>query len=69
MLPTVLTQRVQRTIQHRFVDRLLSADQAVGTPVVLRLMRRLPVLQGLPARLIGLGLRPEHAGSAARAPR
>ncbi len=69
MLPTVLTQRVQRTIQHRFVDRLLSADQAVGTPVVLRLMKRLPVLQGLPARLIGLGLRPEHAGSTARAPR
>ncbi|SFO74176.1 2-polyprenyl-6-methoxyphenol hydroxylase [Geodermatophilus dictyosporus] len=60
VLPTVLTQRVQRAIQQRFVDRLLAGDRPVATPAVLRLLQRWPVLQGLPARVIGLGVLPEH---------
>jgi 2-polyprenyl-6-methoxyphenol hydroxylase-like FAD-dependent oxidoreductase len=61
MLPTVLTQGVQRLIHQRFVSRLLSGDRGAGTPAVLRLMQRWPALQGLPARMIGLGVLPEHA--------
>jgi 2-polyprenyl-6-methoxyphenol hydroxylase-like FAD-dependent oxidoreductase len=66
MLPTVLTQRVQRLIQQRFVSRLLAGDPGVGTPAVLRLMQRWPALQALPARLIGLGVLREHAPLASR---
>ncbi len=66
MLPTVLTQRLQRRIQDRFVDRLLAGDERAGTPAILRLLQRSPVLQGLPARVIGLGIRPEHAPPAGR---
>jgi hypothetical protein len=28
----------------------------------VRLLDRTPALQGLPARLVGIGLRPEHIG-------
>jgi hypothetical protein len=41
-------------------------------PLVLRALRHYPVLQGVPARLVGLGVLPEHvrtpAAAAAPAP-
>lgn len=61
ILPTRLTQRVQRLIQDRIIAPVLSGD---GTPprppLALRLLDRLPWLQRIPARLVGLGFRPEH---------
>ena len=63
LLPTVVTQLVQRQIQTRVLSRILSGDRPIGTPGVLRLLDRHPVLQGLPARAIGVGVLPEHAGS------
>jgi 2-polyprenyl-6-methoxyphenol hydroxylase-like FAD-dependent oxidoreductase len=61
LLPTVVTQLVQRQIQMRVLSRILAGDQPIGTPRVLRLIDRHPVLQGLPARAIGIGVLPEHA--------
>jgi len=61
LLPTVVTQGVQRLIQTRVLSRILAGDQAIGTPPVLRFIDRHPVLQGLPARVIGFGVLPEHA--------
>ncbi|MGY1631291.1 FAD-dependent oxidoreductase [Geodermatophilus sp. SYSU D01186] len=66
LLPTVVTQFLQRQIQTRFLSRVLAGDRAVGTPRVLRVLARHPVLQGLPARVIGIGVLPEHAPAAAR---
>jgi 2-polyprenyl-6-methoxyphenol hydroxylase-like FAD-dependent oxidoreductase len=54
-LPTVLTQRAQRLIQSRFVDPLLRREGPVRSPAPLRLLRKFPALQGIPARLVGLG--------------
>jgi 2-polyprenyl-6-methoxyphenol hydroxylase-like FAD-dependent oxidoreductase len=62
LLPTVVTQMVQRQIQTRVLSRILAGDRPIGTPRVLRLLHRHPVLQGLPARAIGIGVLPEHAG-------
>jgi 2-polyprenyl-6-methoxyphenol hydroxylase-like FAD-dependent oxidoreductase len=62
LLPTVVTQLVQRQIQTRVLSRILSGDRPIGTPRVVRLLDRHPVLQGLPARAIGVGVLPEHAG-------
>jgi 2-polyprenyl-6-methoxyphenol hydroxylase-like FAD-dependent oxidoreductase len=62
LLPTVVTQLVQRQIQMRVLSRILAGDQPIGTPRILRLFDRHPVLQGLPARAIGIGVLPEHAG-------
>ncbi len=61
LLPTVVTQLLQRQIQTRLVSRVLAGDRPVGTPRALRLLDRHPVLQGLPARAIGIGVLPEHA--------
>jgi hypothetical protein len=61
-VPTVATQFVQRQIQTRVLSRILAGDRRIGTPRLLRLFDRHPVLQGLPARAIGIGVLPEHAG-------
>jgi 2-polyprenyl-6-methoxyphenol hydroxylase-like FAD-dependent oxidoreductase len=65
LLPTVLTQLVQRQIQTRVLSRILAGDRPIGTPRVVRLLDRYPALQGLPARAIGIGVLPEHASPAA----
>jgi 2-polyprenyl-6-methoxyphenol hydroxylase-like FAD-dependent oxidoreductase len=64
LLPTMVTQLVQRQIQTRVLSRILAGDRPVNTPRVLRLLDRHPVLQGLPARAIGMGVLPEHASPA-----
>jgi len=58
--PTQVTQRIQLFAQNRFISRVLSADQPIRVPRILKLMQRWPVLQRIPARMIGLGVRPEH---------
>jgi 2-polyprenyl-6-methoxyphenol hydroxylase-like FAD-dependent oxidoreductase len=68
LLPTVLTQQLQRQVQSRFLSRVLAGDRPVGTPRVLRLLQRHPVLQGVPARMIGIGVLPEHAAPVPPAP-
>jgi 2-polyprenyl-6-methoxyphenol hydroxylase-like FAD-dependent oxidoreductase len=60
LLPTAVTQLLQRQIQTRVLSRILAGDRPIGTPRVVRLLQRHPVLQGLPARAIGFGVLPEH---------
>ncbi|MEV5763992.1 FAD-dependent oxidoreductase [Micromonospora sp. NPDC052213] len=59
-LPTVLTQNLQRAAQRRVVDPLLHASGRIDAPAPIRLATRFPALQALPARLVGIGVRPEH---------
>ncbi|MFD5569728.1 FAD-dependent oxidoreductase [Streptomyces cadmiisoli] len=58
--PTVATQRLQRFLQTRFLEPWVRGEGKAPTPVVLRILKRLPALQAGPARTIGVGLRPEH---------
>jgi 2-polyprenyl-6-methoxyphenol hydroxylase-like FAD-dependent oxidoreductase len=58
--PTWLTQRLQVFIQERVIRRVLGSRKPLGLPWPLRLVRRFPVLTRIPARLIGIGFRPEH---------
>jgi 2-polyprenyl-6-methoxyphenol hydroxylase-like FAD-dependent oxidoreductase len=60
LLPTVVVQWGQRTIQDRFLSPLLAGRVPANGPLVLRALRRFPVLQGVPARLVGIGVLPEH---------
>jgi 2-polyprenyl-6-methoxyphenol hydroxylase-like FAD-dependent oxidoreductase len=64
LLPTVVTQFVQRQIQTRVLSRILAGDRPVRAPRIVRLLDRHPVLQVLPARAIGIGVLPEHAAVA-----
>ncbi|RKH82919.1 FAD-dependent oxidoreductase [Corallococcus sp. AB045] len=69
-LPTRLTQRAQVLIQNRVVDPALRkrAFRNGRLPLSLRLVKRIPALRRIPARLIGLGVRPEHIHTPAASP-
>jgi 2-polyprenyl-6-methoxyphenol hydroxylase-like FAD-dependent oxidoreductase len=60
LLPTRVTQYLQILIQDRVISRVLAGQGPLPRPWPLRLLQRFPVLRRLPARLIGLGIRPEH---------
>ena len=58
--PTRATQRLQRLIQDRVIGRTLRSGAPASLPLVARLLRDHPLLRRLPARMVGLGFRPEH---------
>jgi len=58
--PTRMTQRLQIIAQNRVVGGVLSGTSTPKPPFMLRMFSRLPILQRIPARLIGMGFRPEH---------
>jgi len=55
-----VTQRLQILVQDRVLRRVLASDQPLEPPLAVRLLSRLPWLQRIPGRLIGMGVRPEH---------
>jgi hypothetical protein len=50
-------------IQERFIRRALEGTALQKVPWLLKLLRRWPVLRRIPARLVGVGIRPEHVGT------
>jgi 2-polyprenyl-6-methoxyphenol hydroxylase-like FAD-dependent oxidoreductase len=58
--PTRVTQRLQVLVQDRVIRPVLASQQQLTLPWPLRLLQRWPALRRLPARLISLGVRPEH---------
>jgi 2-polyprenyl-6-methoxyphenol hydroxylase-like FAD-dependent oxidoreductase len=67
MFPTRITQAIQLFLQDKLVAKILRAGVPMQAPLALRLTSRLPLLRRLPARLIGIGVRPEHVHSPDRA--
>jgi 2-polyprenyl-6-methoxyphenol hydroxylase-like FAD-dependent oxidoreductase len=59
-LPTRVIQYGQLLIQDRFLRRALEHRGAIEVPLAMRLLQRFPVLRRIPARLVGVGIRPEH---------
>jgi 2-polyprenyl-6-methoxyphenol hydroxylase-like FAD-dependent oxidoreductase len=59
-LPTRMTQRFQVVIQNRIISRVLKRGGELKPPFFIRMLARFPVLRRIPARLIGIGIRPEH---------
>ncbi|MGW4061232.1 FAD-dependent oxidoreductase [Amycolatopsis sp. NPDC004747] len=68
LAPTLLVQGLQR-LMHRTVVRGVMNGRRNGPPEpMVKLFARFPRLSYFPARLLGLGLRPEHAPAFARRP-
>jgi 2-polyprenyl-6-methoxyphenol hydroxylase-like FAD-dependent oxidoreductase len=65
--PTRATQRLQLTVQNAVIATTLARTEELKPPFLLRLFNHLPFLSRIPARLIGLGFRPEHVSDAIRA--
>ena len=68
MLAVRFTQWLQLTAQNQVISRVLKSEQRPKPPLVFRLLRIFPVLQRIPARLLGVGIRPEHIHTPEAAP-
>jgi 2-polyprenyl-6-methoxyphenol hydroxylase-like FAD-dependent oxidoreductase len=65
--PVKMTQRMQVIAQNNIVSAALKpGDQPLKVPLVVRLITAVPWLQGITARLVGIGVRPEHVHSPAQ---
>lgn len=58
--PTRATQAMQVFIQNRVIGRVLEKKGSLSPPLILSIIGLIPFLTRIPARLIGLGFRPEH---------
>jgi 2-polyprenyl-6-methoxyphenol hydroxylase-like FAD-dependent oxidoreductase len=58
--PARITQGMQVLIQNNVVARTLRSEGELKPPAVLTLLDEVPFLQRLPARAVGIGVRPEH---------
>ncbi len=58
-----MTQRVQVAVQNMVVRRALDGEGPLRPPLPARIIDAVPRLQGLTARLFGIGLRSEHIAS------
>jgi 2-polyprenyl-6-methoxyphenol hydroxylase-like FAD-dependent oxidoreductase len=58
--PTRATQWLQVFLQNRVIGQVLQSTGKLSPPLALRLLGQWPLLRRLPARLVGLGFRPEH---------
>jgi 2-polyprenyl-6-methoxyphenol hydroxylase-like FAD-dependent oxidoreductase len=67
--PARVTQRAQIAIQNEVLAPVLAGTAApANLPLPLRLLQRLPMLRRLPARLVGIGVRPERVQTSAHPP-
>jgi 2-polyprenyl-6-methoxyphenol hydroxylase-like FAD-dependent oxidoreductase len=58
--PTRMTQRLQVAVQNRIISNVLRTTATPAPPFAARMLGRFPLLRRLPARIIGMGFRPEH---------
>jgi 2-polyprenyl-6-methoxyphenol hydroxylase-like FAD-dependent oxidoreductase len=58
--PVRFTQWLQLTIQRRIISRVLESERRPKPPLFFKLFDIFPVLRRIPARLLGVGIRPEH---------
>jgi 2-polyprenyl-6-methoxyphenol hydroxylase-like FAD-dependent oxidoreductase len=61
--PMKVVQAMQLGVQSQIVDPLLDSDKPVTAPWIVRLFNRFPFLRRIPARIVGIGVRPEHVHS------
>lgn len=65
LFPTRVIQRLQIAVQNRVVSPVLASTERLRPPLALRLMRAIPPLRAIPARIVGIGVRPERVRSPA----
>jgi 2-polyprenyl-6-methoxyphenol hydroxylase-like FAD-dependent oxidoreductase len=63
--PMRMTQRMQVIVQNNIISVALKGDRRMTPPLLLRAVSSMPWLQGLAARFLAIGVRPEHVQSPA----
>ena len=61
--PMKVIQGMQIGVQSRLLDPLLDSDKPITAPWAMRLFNLFPFLRRIPARIVGIGVRPEHVHS------
>jgi 2-polyprenyl-6-methoxyphenol hydroxylase-like FAD-dependent oxidoreductase len=62
--PMKVIQGMQVAVQQNIIDKVLSSDRPITAPWTVRIFNWLPFLQRIPARVVGIGVRPEHVRTA-----
>jgi 2-polyprenyl-6-methoxyphenol hydroxylase-like FAD-dependent oxidoreductase len=58
--PARLIQRVQVFLHKHLLERIFDTPETIAPPLPLTLTEKFPRLRRIPARMIGIGFRPEH---------
>jgi 2-polyprenyl-6-methoxyphenol hydroxylase-like FAD-dependent oxidoreductase len=58
--PTRAIQRIQIAVQDNLISRVLAGEGPIKPPWFLKVIRAIPYLRRIPARVVGVGFRPEH---------
>ncbi len=66
--PMKVIQRMQVAVQQNIIDKVLSSDRPVTAPWTVKLFNWFPFLRRIPARVVGIGVRPEHVRIPPHAP-
>ncbi len=67
-LPMKVIQWIQVQVQDRLLSRVLASTARPAVPFAIKLLGWFPVLRRIPARLVGMGIRPEHVRTPEAAP-
>jgi 2-polyprenyl-6-methoxyphenol hydroxylase-like FAD-dependent oxidoreductase len=62
-MPMQVIQWLQVQVQNNVLSRALAGTKRPRVPPVVKLLQWFPVLQRIPARLVGIGPRPEHVNT------
>jgi len=60
IFPVRFTQALQLTMQNQLISRVLAGRERPKPPLILKLFDWIPLLRRIPARLLAVGVRPEH---------
>jgi 2-polyprenyl-6-methoxyphenol hydroxylase-like FAD-dependent oxidoreductase len=66
MFPTRMTQSLQLIVQNNVIGHVLGGRRQLQAPLLLRLASHFAPLRRMTARLVGVGVRPEHVHSPQR---
>jgi 2-polyprenyl-6-methoxyphenol hydroxylase-like FAD-dependent oxidoreductase len=58
-----MTQRMQVIVQNNLISAALAGGRPLQIPLLVRLIAAVPWFQGITARFVGVGVRPEHVRS------
>jgi 2-polyprenyl-6-methoxyphenol hydroxylase-like FAD-dependent oxidoreductase len=58
--PARMTQKIQLTMQNRIIGPALQGTREPKPPLLFKLFDAFPLLRRIPARLLALGIQPEH---------
>jgi 2-polyprenyl-6-methoxyphenol hydroxylase-like FAD-dependent oxidoreductase len=58
--PAKSMQRVQVFLHKHLLERIFDSPETIPPPLLLRITEKFPLLRRVPARMVGVGFRPEH---------